>query len=123
MIKGNKRAVFLLRAGIGIYLLSLGFCKIMDPLSSQAFLSSISPVGISANVVYGFGVVQLFFALFFLSGFHRHWTYPVAVLIQAIVLFGSVGDVASVINAVPVLFACMSLYLLQKDDVYMSLAN
>jgi putative oxidoreductase len=137
-----EQNLFLLRLGLGVFLLQWGFEKILHPefsiLINKSFYLGVIPN--STLLWQGLGVVQVIVILAFMAGFHQKWTYLIPMIIHGLSTVSSWGRLIDpyhvweiidparssfsfpypnnhlFMTAVPVLLAFYLLYRLRDSD-------
>ena len=119
--------LMLLRAGIATVFLMWTIDKFVNPEHAAAVFTKFYKIpGLSETFAYLVGGVQLALVLAFLLGAFRKWTYGAILLLHAISTFSSWANYLDpwtypnllFFAAIPMLFACLGLWLLRDFDTY-----
>lgn len=120
-------SLMLIRAGIAVVFLMWTIDKFVNPGHAAAVFKKFYMIGGLSNVIaFVIGAVQLVIVLAFLAGFMRTWTYGIVLGMHAISTFSSWAQYLDpwtyphllFFAAIPMLSACVTLWLLRDLDTY-----
>lgn len=121
-------ALFILRVGLGLFLLLWSLDKLADPGYSVKLFSKFYFLGITASVAYVVGILEALLSLALLAGFKKTFTYGLATLLHAISTLSTYSQLLSpfgqnhlFIAGLPVLAAFIALFLLRQQDILWTL--
>ena len=123
MKKKERIALFLLRFGLGTFLLLWGIDKIVSPGSTVKIYQFFYFMAITTKVAVIVGIIQVIFSLLIVVGLWKRWTYGIGFIVHLISvlasykqMFDPFGKNHLFIAGLPVLFAFIALYLLRNQD-------
>jgi hypothetical protein len=116
-------SLFSLRLGVFIVMFVWTIDKFVNPAhSSKIFQYFYGVEGVSENIIYLFGALQLVLVFAFLAGIKKRITYGLVFLLHAASTFSSYEKYLDIFNSLlffaawPMLAACFALYLLRDED-------
>jgi hypothetical protein len=116
-------SLFSLRLGVFIVMFVWTIDKFVNPAhSSKIFQYFYGVEGVSENIIYLFGALQLVLVFAFLAGIKKRITYGLVFLLHAASTFSSYEKYLDIFNSLlffaawPMLAACLALYLLRDED-------
>jgi putative oxidoreductase len=132
MAKNQRLEVSLLALRLGVFLVMLVWTidKFVRPEhTAKVFENFYFMQDLSYRIIYFIGIVQLIFILGFLIGFMKRFTYGIVLLLHGISTFSSFkqylapyeGSNIMFFAAWPMLAACLSLFLMRKEDNLMAI--
>lgn len=120
-------ALFILRLGLGAFLLLFGIDKLVAPEITVEVFAQFYGLNVSHNMAYGTGVLEILFGLAFLAGLWKTLTYGLALLLHAVSTLATYQELLSpfgmnhlFLAALPVLAAFLALFLLRRHDTLWS---
>ena len=122
---GKTKAVglFILRLGLGIFLLLWSIDKLAVPEGTVRIFSGFYHLSISTTVAPVVGVFELLLSVLILGGLWKKWTYGLGMILHAISTISTYNQLLSpfgknhlFIAAIPVLGAFIALFLMRDDD-------
>jgi len=121
-------ALFILRLGLGAFLLLFGIDKLVAPATTVEVFAQFYGLIVSHGMVYGAGVLETLLGLAFLAGLWKTLSYGLGLLLHAVStlatyqeLFAPFGANHLFLAALPVLAAFIALFLLRQQDTLLSL--
>ena len=121
-------ALFILRLGLGAFLLLFGIDKLVAPATTVEVFAQFYGLIVSHGMVYGAGVLEILLGLAFLAGLWKTLSYGLGLLLHAVStlatyqeLFAPFGANHLFLAALPVLAAFIALFLLRQQDTLLSL--
>ena len=120
-------SLLLLRLGIAAVFLIWTIDKFVNPGHAAAVFEKFYKVpGLSATMAYAVGAVQMLLVIAFIVGLFRTWTYGLILIMHAISTFSSWAKYIDpwtyphllFYAAIPMLSACVALFLLRRFDIY-----
>jgi hypothetical protein len=132
MLKNARlsRGLFLLRFGLGVFLLMWGLDKIIAPEIALITFQHFYFIELSSSVIMILGAIQLVLSLLIIFGFHKTYTYGAGLLVQAIStgaayreLLSPFGENHFFIATIPILFAFLALFILRDFDTIWTLGR
>lgn len=119
----NLWGLFLLRLGLGIFLIMWSIDKFVAPDITLIMFSHFYFMDINVSMALMIGAVELVLSLFFIFGVYKTITYGLGLLIHFIAtaatyeqLLHPFGKNHLFIANIPVLFAFLALFLLREFD-------
>jgi uncharacterized membrane protein YphA (DoxX/SURF4 family) len=116
-------ALFILRLGLGAFLLLFGIDKLIVPETTVDVFAHFYGLVISHDMAYGAGVLEILLGLAFLAGLWKTPTYGLALLLHAVStlttyreLLAPFGANHMFLAALPVLAAFVALFMLRRHD-------
>lgn len=117
------RGLFLLRLGLGIFLLMWGLDKLMEPDVALKVFSHFYFINLNSSVIMLIGAVEIVLSLLIILGYYKTVTYGLGLTVHAASTISSYNELMSpfgnnhlFIAAVPILFAFITLFLLRDLD-------
>ncbi len=124
------RGLFLLRIGLGIFLLMWALDKIIVPEAALKVFSHFHSLSLSPSMVILIGACELVLSLLIILGFHKTLTYGAGLAVHTVSTLASYrqllspfGDNHLFIAAIPILFAFIALFLLRDFDTLWTLGR
>lgn len=121
-------ALFILRVSIFILMAMWSIDKLLNPGHAAAVFENFYFIsGMSGTVLLVIGLVQLAIEVAFVLGLWKFWTYGFVMVTHAISTISSWQQYLDPFNnmlflaAIPVLGACIALFMLREEDRYLSL--
>ena len=120
-------SLLLLRLGIAAVFLIWTIDKFVNPGHAAAVFEKFYKVpGLNATMAYAVGAVQMLLVVAFIVGLFRTWTYGLILIMHAISTFSSWAKYIDpwtyphllFYAAIPMLSACVALFLLRRFDIY-----
>ena len=120
-------SLLLLRLGIAAVFLIWTVDKFVNPGHAAAVFEKFYKIpGLSATLAYAVGAVQMLLVIAFIVGLFRTWTYGLILVMHAISTFSSWEKYIDpwtyphllFYAAIPMLSACVALWLLRRFDIY-----
>ncbi|MDP3937450.1 MAG: DoxX family membrane protein [Deltaproteobacteria bacterium] len=116
-------ALFILRAGLGIFLLLWGIDKIVEPGATVKIFDHFYFLPIGPGAARVIGAVEVVFALAFLAGYRKTLTYGAAFAMHAISTVSTYKQLLSpfghnhlFVAALPVLAGFAALWIARDQD-------
>lgn len=124
------RGLFLLRFGLGIFLLMWALDKLIAPEIALKVFSHFYFTNVSPSMIMLIGAVQLVLSLLIIFGFYKTLTYGLGLVVHTVStcatykeLLSPFGENHLFIAAVPILFAFIALFLLRDFDTLWTLGK
>lgn len=121
-------SLFILRVTVFIVMAMWSLDKLLNPGHAAAvFENFYFLAGMGATVLLVIGLVQLAIEIAFVLGLWKFWTYGFVLVTHAISTISSWQQYLDPFNnmlflaAIPMLGACIALFLLRDDDQHLSL--
>lgn len=121
-------ALFILRVGLGAFLLLWSIDKLVAPEGMVAIYQYFYHIGISNDVAYVLGALELLLSLAIIAGLLKTYSYGLGLLLHGtttIVIYRQLlnpfGGNHLFIAALPVLAAFIALFLMRHQDNLWSL--
>jgi len=121
-------ALFILRLGLGAFLLLFGIDKLVAPATTVEVFAQFYGLIVSHGMVYGAGVLEILLGLAFLAGLWKTLSYGLGLLLHAVSTLVTYQELLSpfganhlFLAALPVLAAFIALFLLRRQDTLLSL--
>lgn len=121
-------SLFILRVSVFIVMAMWSLDKLLNPGHAAAvFENFYFLAGMGSTVLLVIGLVQLAIEIAFVLGLWKFWTYGFVLVTHAISTISSWQQYIDPFNnmlflaAIPMLGACIALFLLRDDDQYLSL--
>lgn len=120
------RALLILRVSLGVFMLLWAVEKLVRPGASAQIWSSFYGIGLPESLSPVVGIAEIVLVLAFLAGLWRRLTYG-AVLLLNVISVGSTwsqlihpweGSNHLFLAGIPVVGACVVLYLLREHDAW-----
>jgi|SRR5579871_1519112 len=122
--------LFLLRFGLGAGVALWGVDKLVAPEHTVKMLSTLYSIDISASIAIIAGALELVLGLLIVMGMYKTITYGAGLVLNSIStlvvyynLITPFGANHSHIDAIPVLFGFLALFLLRDFDTKLSLGK
>ena len=123
-------ALLLLRIGVFIVMAMWSLDKLLKPDHAAAVFENFYFIpGIGAEVLLVIGLVQLAIEVAFLLGLWKFWTYGFVLITHTISTLSSWQQYLDPFNnmlflaAIPMLAACIALFLLREEDRMLTLGH
>ena len=123
-------ALFILRLGLGVFLLLFGIDKLVAPATTVEVLAQFYGLVVSHGMVYAAGVLEILLGLAFLAGLWKTLSYGLGLLLHAVStlvtyqeLLSPFGENHMFLAAVPVLAAFIALFQLRRHDTLWSVGK
>lgn len=125
MSSDNRIAIALLVLRISVFIVMLMWTldKFVNPDHAAAVYQNFYLIGgLSNQIFYIIGTIQLIIILGFVAGFQKRWTYLLVLFFHAISTFSSFRQYLAPFEnllffaALPMLAACFTLYYLRDMD-------
>jgi uncharacterized membrane protein YphA (DoxX/SURF4 family) len=120
-------ALFILRLGLGVFLLLFGIDKLVAPEITVEVFAQFYGLIVSHGMVYATGVLEILLGLAFLAGLWKTLSYGLGLLLHAVSTLATYQELLSpfganhlFLAAVPVLAAFLALFLLRRHDTLWS---
>ena len=130
MNSSTARCLFFMRITVFLVMLMWTLDKFMRPEHASAVYEQFyfSPA-LTPSISYLIGSVELVLLLAFLTGYQKLWSYGFVLLFHAISTFSSFqqylapfeGPNLLFFAAWPMLAACFTLFILRKEDSFLSI--
>ena len=125
-----KIGLFLIRLSTGIFFLVWSVEKLIFPEVTQKIFSRFYMMEISPTVAYGIGIIQTLIILAFMAGLFKLWTYGAILGMHAVSTLSTYKELINPYEppnhlfwaAVPLLAALIALFLLRKEDTFLTVA-
>ncbi|RFF27183.1 MULTISPECIES: hypothetical protein [unclassified Wenzhouxiangella] len=121
-------SLFILRVSVFIVMAMWSLDKLLNPGHAAAvFENFYFLAGMGSTVLLVIGLVQLAIEIAFVLGLWKFWTYGFVLVTHTISTISSWQQYIDPFNnmlflaAIPMLGACIALFLLRDDDQYLSL--
>ena len=121
----NKKALWLLRLGLGLFFVLWGIDKIVAPGSTVKIFEMFYMMPISVSLAPMIGAIEIIFGLAFIAGVYKDRVYLLGVLLHGISTLASYrqymdpfGKNHLFLAAIPLLFAYVALYMMRDEDTY-----
>ena len=119
--------LLLLRLGIAAVFLMWTIDKFVNPgHAAKVFEKFYKVPGLNTTMAYVVGAIQMALVVAFLVGLFRTWTYGLILIMHAISTFSSWAQYLDpwtyphllFFAAIPMLSACVALFMLRRFDIY-----
>jgi len=124
----QKKGLFVLRFGLGLFFVLWGLDKIFVPESTVGIFKFFYSIPITINMALGVGIIETLFGLLFMWGMFKNQTYFLGMVLHGISTFSSwrqyldpFGKNHLFLAAIPVLAGYIALYLMREEDTYCTL--
>ncbi len=121
-------SLFILRVSVFVVMAMWSLDKLLNPGHAAAvFENFYFLAGMGGTVLLVIGLVQLAIEIAFVLGLWKFWTYGFVLVTHAISTISSWQQYIDPFNnmlflaAIPMLGACIALFLMRDDDHYLSL--
>lgn len=116
-------ALFVLRFGLGLFLLLWSLDKLVEPESTLKIFGHFYGLSISTTFAYGAGFLETLLSIAILAGFWKTLSYGLGLLLHTVSTLSTYQQLLSpfgqnhlFIAAIPVLTAFVTLFLLRDQD-------
>lgn len=126
MVRRNNNislALFLLRFGLGLFLILCAIDKIIAPDMTVASFARFYHINIYQSAAMIIGALELVVALLFILGMYKTWTYAIALAIHSIGTIAVFRELLSPFGInilytanLPILFSFICLFMLRNLD-------
>lgn len=123
-------ALFILRLGLGAFLLLFGIDKLIAPATTVEVFVQFYGLIVSHGMVYATGVLEILLGLAFLAGLWKTLSYGIGLLLHAVSTLATYHELLSpfganhlFLAALPVLAAFLVLFLLRRHDTLWSMGR
>jgi putative oxidoreductase len=125
----EQAALFLLRVGLGFFLLLWSCDKFAEPDTAIEIFQAFYGIPITAPAAYIIGSIEALISILFIAGAWRSYTYAIGLVLHAISTFASWRQLISpfsqghhlFVAAIPVLTAFIALYIVPDRDTLWAL--
>jgi len=125
----EQAALFLLRVGLGFFLLLWSCDKFAEPGITANIFQGFYKIPISTPAAYVIGSIEALISMLFIAGAWRSYTYAIGLALHGISTFASWRQLTSpfsqghhmFVAAIPVLTAFIALYILRDRDTLWAL--
>jgi len=125
----EQAALFLLRVGLGFFLLLWSCDKFAEPVTTVKIFQGFYEIPISTPAAYVIGSIEVLISILFIAGAWRSYTYAIGLALHGISTFASWRQLTSpfsqghhlFVAAIPVLTAFIALYMLRNRDTLWAL--
>jgi len=121
--KNEQIGLFILRVGLGLFLLLWGLDKILAPESTIKVFEIFYTIPIGVNAAYVIGVAEILLSIAIIAGYQKKYSYGLGLILHGIStlstwkqLIDPFGKNHLFIAALPVLAGFITLYLLRDKD-------
>ena len=121
--KNEQIGLFILRVGLGLFLLLWGLDKILSPESTLKVFEIFYFMPIGVNAAYVIGVAEVLLSIAIIAGYQKKYSYGLGLILHGIStlstwkqLIDPFGKNHLFIAALPVLAGFITLYLLRDKD-------
>ncbi|WP_290649155.1 hypothetical protein [Aquisalimonas sp.] len=123
-------SLFVLRLSVFVVMVMWSIDKLLDPEGSARIFESFYHIGgLEAGAMYAIGLAQIAIEIAFVLGVARFWTYGFVLVTHGISTLSSWQQYLSPFDhmmflaAIPMLAACVTLFLLRDRDNLFSLGR
>ena len=120
-------ALFILRLGLGAFLLLFGIDKLIAPETTVEVFAQFYGLIVSHGMVYATGVLEILLGLAFLAGLWKTLSYGLGLLLHTVSTLATYHELLSpfganhlFLAALPVLAAFIVLFVLRRHDTLWS---
>jgi putative oxidoreductase len=125
----EQAALFLLRVGLGVFLLLWSCDKLAEPDTTVKIFQGFYKIPISGSAAYAIGVIEALLSILIIAGAWKSYTYATGLALHTISTIASWRQLTSpfsqghhlFVAAVPVLTAFIALYILRDRDTLWAL--
>jgi putative oxidoreductase len=129
MQRKEQAALFLLRVGLGFFLLLWSCDKFAEPETAVKIFQVFYKIPISASAAYVVGGIEAFISLLMIAGAWRSYTYAIGLALHAISTIASWRQLTTpfsqghhlFVAGIPVLTGFIALYVLRDRDTLWAL--
>lgn len=121
-------AVFILRVGLGGFLLLWSIDKLVAPKGAVAIYQFFYHISITTEIAYVIGACELLLGLAIMTGFLKTYSYGLGLLLHVTSTLASYQQLLNpfggnhlYIAAIPVLAGFIALFLMRRHDIFLSL--
>jgi len=121
-------ALFILRLGLGAFLLLFGIDKLIAPATTVEVFTQFYGLVVSHSMVYSAGALEILLGLAFIAGLWKTLSYGIGLLLHAVSTLATYQELLSpfgenhlFLAAVPVLAGFITLFLLRRHDTLWSM--
>ena len=121
--KREQLGFFILRFGLGLFLLLWGFDKIFSPESTVKIFEMFYFTGITVNSAYIIGALEIVLSIAILVGFQKKYSYGLGLLLHGVSTLSTLPQLISpfgknhlFIAGLPVLAGFVALYMFRDRD-------
>jgi putative oxidoreductase len=123
----EKIGLFILRFGLGFFMLLWSLDKLIAPESTVMIYKMFYKLPITVTLAYLIGTIEVFLSLAIIMGLLKQWTYGLGVVLHGISTLSSweqliapFGKNHLFIAGLPILAAFITLYMLRDRDTFWS---
>ena len=129
MAQKEQAALFLLRAGLGLFLLLWSCDKFVEPDTAVRIFRVFYKIPISADAAYAVGGIEALISLLIIAGAWKSYAYAVGLALHSISTIASWRQLTTpfsqghhlFVAAIPVLTGFIALYILRDGDTLWAL--
>jgi hypothetical protein len=128
MLQREHVGLFILRVGLGVFLLLWSFDKLVAPEGTVKIFAVFYQIPISLSMAYGIGAMEALLSLLIIVGAWKRYTYGIGLGLHAIStvstwkqLLSPFGQNHLFVAGIPVLTAFIALYFLRERDTLWAL--
>ncbi|MGH7781563.1 MAG: hypothetical protein ACREQR_17250 [Candidatus Binataceae bacterium] len=129
MQRREQAALFLLRVGLGFFLLLWSCDKFAEPGTTVKIFQGFYKIPISTLAASVIGSIEALISVLFIAGAWRSYTYAIGLALHGISTFASWRQLTTpfsqshhlFVAAIPVLTAFIALYILRERDTLWAL--
>ena len=126
----EKHALFILRVGLGLFLLLWGIDKLLAPEATIKIFEVFYFLPITAQIAMGLGIAQILLSIAIIIGLWKKWTYTLGLLVHLVgtastwkQLMNPFGPNHLFIAALPVLAGFIALAMSHQYDTYLAVTQ
>jgi putative oxidoreductase len=131
MERKAQAALFLLRVGLGFFLLLWSFDKFVEPEAAVRIFQGFYKIRISTTAAFFIGGVEALISLLIVTGAWKSYTYAVGLALHTISTVASWRQLTTpfsqghhlFVAAIPVVSGFIALYILRDRDTLWALDN
>lgn len=120
--------LYCLRFGLALFIILLGVDKFVDPSTTLAIFRSFNLVSTHWWIALLIGAAEIVLGVFILLGVYKRFSYAMGLLVHVAatlarygLLAASLGKYHTIIAALPILFAFITLFLCRDFDTKLTL--
>jgi putative oxidoreductase len=125
----ERAALFLLRIGLGVFLLLWSCDKFAEPSTTVKIFQGFYKIPISTSAAYVIGGIEGIISILIIAGAWKSYTYAIGLALHAISTVASWRQLTTpfsqghhlFVAAIPVLAAFIALYILRERDTLWTL--
>jgi putative oxidoreductase len=128
--KKQRIGLFILRFGMGFFLLLWGLDKIFAPESTVMVYKIFYKIPINVSTSFGIGILEIILSIAIILGLWKRLSYGLGLLLHTISTFATYKQLLTpfgqnhlFIAGLPVLAGFIALYLLREEDTLWSLSK